>query len=46
MAVNSKKEFEVLYHSSYDKIWRLCLGYSNYDRELASDLTQEVFVKV
>lgn len=38
-------EFEAIYKSYWDKIFRLCMGYVN-DYALAQDIAQEVFVKV
>lgn len=35
--------FEELYNSYWDKIYRLCLGYS-HDQDQAKDLTQETFI--
>ena len=37
--------FKLLYEENYPKVMRLCLGYVGGNQELASDLTQEVFVK-
>lgn len=39
-------EFEVIYQDNYQKVMRLCLGYTAGDKDLAKDLAQEVFVKV
>lgn len=38
--------FEEVYQSNYQKVYRLCLGYATSDSLLASDLCQEVFIKV
>ena len=38
-------EFEEIYNSYNQKIYRLCMSYSN-DRDLAKDLTQETFIQV
>lgn len=38
-------EFEEIYNSYNQKIFRLCMSYSN-DRDLAMDLTQETFIQV
>jgi RNA polymerase sigma-70 factor (ECF subfamily) len=38
--------FEEVYQSNYQKVYRLCLGYANGDGMLASDLCQEVFIRV
>lgn len=44
-----KKEEEIfkeIYHSNYESVMRLCLGYLGGDKDKADDLTQEVFIKV
>lgn len=38
-------EFEEIYNSYNQKIFRLCMSYTN-DRDLAKDLTQETFIQV
>lgn len=38
-------EFEEIYNSYNQKIFRLCMSYSN-DRDTAKDLTQETFIQV
>lgn len=38
-------DFEYLYKTYWDKVFRLCMGYFN-DYSLAQDLTQDVFVRV
>lgn len=38
-------EFEQIYKSYWDKVFRLCMGYFN-DYSLAQDLAQDVFVRV
>ncbi|GMN10099.1 RNA polymerase sigma factor [Croceitalea sp. MTPC9] len=38
--------FKDTYHSNYDKVMRICLGYVEGNNDEASDLTQEVFIKV
>lgn len=37
--------FEELYKSHWEKVFRLCMGYTN-DIDLAKDLAQETFIKV
>ena len=37
--------FEEIYNTYNQKIYRLCMSYSN-DRDLAKDLTQETFIQV
>lgn len=44
MASAAASAFAVLYEAQYDRIYRLCLGYSG-DAAEAADLTQEVFVQ-
>lgn len=38
-------DFEYLYKTYWDKVFRLCMGYFN-DYSLAQDLAQDVFVRV
>lgn len=38
--------FDTIYRMHYDKVFRLCKGYFNGNTEIASDATQEVFIKV
>lgn len=38
-------EFEEIYNTYWDKVFRLCLGYVN-DYELAQDMAQETFITV
>ena len=44
--MESDHQFEHLYKANYNKVLRLCLGYTNGDMMLSKDLTQEVFIKV
>lgn len=39
-------EFTRIYKSHFPKVFRLCKGYVNGDQATATDLTQEVFMKV
>lgn len=39
-------DFTRIYKSHFAKVFRLCKGYVNGDQALATDLTQEVFMKV
>lgn len=43
---NSKTRFVSIYDSHFQKVFRLCLGYTNGDQDDAKDLTQEVFIKI
>lgn len=38
-------EFERIYKSNWDKVFRLCMGFFN-DYSLAQDLAQDIFVRV
>lgn len=38
--------FDSVYNSSYQKVFRICMGYSSGDETIAKDLAQEVFIKV
>lgn len=40
------KNFDTIYQLYYAKVYRLCKGYFNGDNDIASDVTQEVFIKV
>ena len=46
MITDQQKAFEQLYHNNVDKVHRLCLGYVKGNQPLATDLQQEVFMKV
>ncbi|WP_422858270.1 RNA polymerase sigma factor [Flagellimonas sp. S174] len=37
--------FKHIYQENYPKVMRLCMGYVGGNKELADDLTQEVFIK-
>jgi RNA polymerase sigma-70 factor (ECF subfamily) len=43
---HSETLFKEVYQLNYPKVFRLCLGYAKGDDMLASDLCQEVFIKV
>lgn len=43
---HSETLFKEVYQLNYPKVFRLCLGYAKGDEMLASDLCQEVFIKV
>lgn len=40
----SRSLFESLYHEHHAMVQQMCLGFMKGDRELAHDLTQEVFI--
>ena len=40
------EQFNELYRQHHAKVFRLCKGYFNGSEELASDATQEIFIKV
>jgi len=39
-------QFKHIYETNYPKVMRLCLGYTNGDKVLSKDLTQDIFIKV
>ena len=41
-----KEQFNDIYNRHYNKVFRLCKGYFCGDTTLASDATQEIFIKV
>ncbi|WP_350293424.1 RNA polymerase sigma factor [uncultured Croceitalea sp.] len=41
-----EETFKNIYHSNYDKVMRICIGYTAGNNDEAGDLTQEVFIKV
>lgn len=38
--------FQAIYNQYYPVVFRLCLGYFKGDMELASDMVQEVFIRI
>jgi RNA polymerase sigma-70 factor (ECF subfamily) len=44
--VAEKEQFNDIYDRHYNKVFRLCKGYFCGDTTLASDATQEIFIKV
>jgi len=42
----TQKEFDIIYKTNYPKVVRLCMGYFEGDEALASDVAQDVFIKV
>jgi RNA polymerase sigma factor (sigma-70 family) len=44
--LEQNNNFDSLYQLYYTKVHRLCKGYFNGDNDIASDATQEVFIKV
>lgn len=44
--MTEKKQFNDIYDKHYNKVFRLCKGYFCGDIALASDATQEIFIKV
>jgi RNA polymerase sigma factor (sigma-70 family) len=44
--VTEKEQFNEIYYKHYNKVFRLCKGYFCGDVALASDATQEIFIKV
>ena len=45
MRTQKEQDFEALYQSHKDKIYRLCLGFVR-EKELANDLFQEILIKI
>ena len=45
MRSQKEQDFEALYQSHKDKIYRLCLGFVR-EKELANDLFQEILIKI
>jgi RNA polymerase sigma-70 factor (ECF subfamily) len=43
--VSKKEQFNDVYNKHYNKVFRLCKGYFCGDIALASDATQEIFIK-
>jgi RNA polymerase sigma-70 factor (ECF subfamily) len=44
--LEQNNNFDSIYQLHYSKVYRLCKGYFNGDNDIASDATQEVFIKV
>jgi RNA polymerase sigma factor, sigma-70 family len=44
--VAKKEQFNEIYLKHYSKVFRLCKGYFCGDTALASDATQEIFIKI
>ncbi|WP_416438509.1 RNA polymerase sigma factor [Phnomibacter sp. MR] len=44
--MSQQYQFEQIYNAHYSSVYRLCKGYFNGDEAMASDATQEVFIKV
>ncbi|QGK75400.1 RNA polymerase sigma factor [Flavobacterium sp. SLB02] len=44
--MTEKEQFNEIYYKHYNKVFRLCKGYFCGDVALASDATQEIFIKV
>lgn len=44
--MEKQTHFNELFNKHYPKVLRLCKGYFNGDVDLASDATQEIFIKV
>lgn len=44
--MTEKEQFQEIYYKHYNKVFRLCKGYFCGDLALASDATQEIFIKV
>lgn len=44
--MEKKEQFNEIYNRHYNKVFRLCKGYFCGNTELASEATQEIFIKV
>ena len=44
--MNIEKEFNEIYHTHANKVFRLCLGYASGNEVLAKEWQQETFIKV
>ncbi|WP_163409007.1 RNA polymerase sigma factor [Flavobacterium ajazii] len=44
--MSTEEQFNNIYNSHYSKVFRLCKGYFCGDVALASDATQEIFIKI
>jgi RNA polymerase sigma factor (sigma-70 family) len=44
--VNKQSTFTDLFNTHYSKVLRLCKGYFNGDETVASDVAQDVFIKI
>lgn len=44
--MSTQEQFNSIYNSHYPKVFRLCKGYFCGDTALASDATQEIFIKI
>lgn len=44
--LKQQRQFDAIYKANYQKVIRICMGYVNGNKALASDIAQEVFVKV
>ena len=46
MNKSNQSTFEFLFETYHAMVMQMCLGYTNNDRDIASDLAQEVFVNI
>src|SRR4051794_37648436 len=46
LRVDKRQIFTDLFNSHYSKVFRLCKGYFNGDESVASDATQEIFIRI
>lgn len=46
MSSTETKDFTSLYEQCYPMVMQMCMGFVKGDRDIASDLTQEVFINI
>lgn len=46
MSKKDQQFFETIYQQSYSMVLQMCLGYMKGDKDLANDLSQEVFINI
>ena len=46
IVVNTKSLFETLYKEHHAMVYQMCMGFMKGDRDMASDLSQEIFINI
>ncbi len=46
MRKNKNKSFEAIYHKHHPMVLQMCLGFVKGDKDIANDLSQEIFISV
>lgn len=46
MSKKNRQLFETIYQQSYSMVLQMCLGFMKGDKDLANDLSQEVFINI